>query len=98
MPLVDYYTKQGLHHSIDAAQPPAVVSESLLSIFENLRSKLSAIQFKPLPIPEPIPVPIPEPIPAPIPEPIPVPKIEFPKEFSLVSNAVIDALKARGLF
>ena len=90
MPLVDYYTKQGLHHSIDAAQPPAVVSESLLSIFENLRSKLSAIQFKPLPIPEPIPVPIPE--------PIPVPKIEFPKEFSLVSNAVIDALKARGLF
>jgi len=82
MPLVDYYTKQGLHHSIDAAQPPAVVSESLLSIFENLRTKLSAIQFKPVPIPEPIPVP----------------KIEFPKEFSLVSNAVIDAMKARGLF
>jgi len=38
-PLVDYYSKRGLHSAVDAAQKPAVVFSAIRSIFSAARSK-----------------------------------------------------------
>ena len=38
-PLVDYYAKQGLHYSVNAALPPRVVFASITAIFGRVTSK-----------------------------------------------------------
>ena len=38
-PLVDYYTKRGIHTYIDADRPPKPVFESICKIFNSKQSK-----------------------------------------------------------
>lgn len=177
VPLVDYYSARGIHHSIDASQSSKAVSESLFSIFDTIKNKfktaISSIISAPIVvepivvdlIPEPVVeknvevdnIPVNEPVadistvveavvvqsepvteaavvvesetivPTPsvnnpvsllvvetAPENLTVPEIttivvnvnesvieekkELPKDFKLVTNSVIDALVAKGLF
>ncbi len=41
IPVTGYYAKQGLYKAIDAAREPEEVHSNLVSIFDNLKKKVS---------------------------------------------------------